>query len=175
MAQSTSDTVVLSAPVSSSLGTIDPDVLPAQLRELIQAEGDVDPLLEEIEQILKVYVEPPSLVVGTTLINLPISIDLPADVKRYLYELAALAEQVRKWEVETEAFVQFLAATAVGLRYPRFVVFLLMATVDRTPRSLGSIRRTSWKPNQLISKPRALKVRRRLRRDVSHAFSPLVL
>ena len=40
-------------------------------------------------------------------------IDLPADVKRYLCELAALAEQVRKWEKETEAFAQLLVATAV--------------------------------------------------------------
>ena len=49
--------------------------------------------------------------------NLSVSIDLPSDVKRYLRELAALAEQVRKWEREAEAFVQFLVATAVRLQH----------------------------------------------------------
>ena len=58
-------------------------------------------------------------------------IDLPADVKRYLCELAALAEQVRKWEKETEAFAQFLVATAVRRRYLPSCI-LLTARLDRT-------------------------------------------
>ena len=47
----------------SPLEFIDADVLPAQLRELIEAEGDVDPSLEEIEQVLDVCVQSPSPVV----------------------------------------------------------------------------------------------------------------
>lgn len=55
MAHTTSDgAVALSSPVSSE--SIDTDILPPQLRKLIEAEGDVDPSLEEIEQILEVYV-----------------------------------------------------------------------------------------------------------------------
>ena len=58
MSQTTSDTVVLPSLVSSSpLESINADVLPAQLRQLIEAEGEVDPSLEEIQQILEVYVE----------------------------------------------------------------------------------------------------------------------
>ena len=57
MTQPSSDAVMLPAPVSpSSLESINSDVLPAQLRELTEAEGEVDPSLEEIKQVLAAYV-----------------------------------------------------------------------------------------------------------------------
>ena len=62
MPLTTSNAAVLASVSSSPLETINPDVLPAQLRELIEAEGDTEPSLEEIEHILEVYVRPSSRV-----------------------------------------------------------------------------------------------------------------
>lgn len=61
----TTSNAVVPVPVPSSpFETINPDVLPPQLRELTEAEGDTEPSLEEIEHILKVYVRPSSRVIA---------------------------------------------------------------------------------------------------------------